>query len=64
MGEFEDKLNSILSDPEQMDKIAGLAKSLMGGEQETKESSAFDGLGAMFGAESGMDLGKMARLLS
>ena len=64
MGEFEDKLNSILGDPEQMDKIAGLAKSLMGGEPETKENSAFDGLGSMFGVESGMDLGKMARLLS
>ena len=31
MGELEDQLNSILSDPEQMAKIAGLAKSLMGG---------------------------------
>ena len=31
MGELEDKLNSILGDPAQMEKIAGLAKSLMGG---------------------------------
>ncbi len=35
MGELEDKLNSILSDPGQMEKIAGLAHSLMGGADET-----------------------------
>lgn len=38
MSEFEDKLNSILNDPEQMDKIANMAKSLMGG--DTTSSSA------------------------
>ena len=32
MSELEDKLNSILADPAQMEKIAGLAKSLMGGD--------------------------------
>ena len=32
MAELEDMLNSVLSDPEQMSKIAGLAKSLMGGD--------------------------------
>lgn len=31
MSEFEDRLNSLLNDPEQMEKIAGMAKSLMGG---------------------------------
>ena len=31
MDELEDKLNSILSDPGQMEKIAGLARTLMGG---------------------------------
>lgn len=31
MNELEEQLNSILSDPEQMEKIAGLARSLMGG---------------------------------
>ena len=30
MGELEDQLNSILSDPKQMEQIAGLARSLMG----------------------------------
>ena len=32
MGELEDRLNSILSDPEQMRRISSLAQSLMGGE--------------------------------
>ena len=31
MAELEDMLNQVLSDPGQMNKIAGLAKSLMGG---------------------------------
>ena len=30
MSELEDRLNSILSDPKQMEQIAGLARSLMG----------------------------------
>ena len=36
MGEFEDRINSVLNDPEQMDKIANLAKSLMGGDGQIK----------------------------
>ena len=32
MNEFEDRLNSLLSDPSQMEKIANIAKSIMGGE--------------------------------
>ncbi len=39
MGEFEDKLNSILSSPKDMEKILGLARELsgsLGGEKETK----------------------------
>ncbi len=31
MDELEDKLNSILSDPGQMEKIAGLARTLVAG---------------------------------
>ena len=34
LSELEEQLNSILSDPEQMEKIAGLARSLMGGGEE------------------------------
>lgn len=33
MSEFEEKLNAILSDPEEMAKITRLASELMGGEQ-------------------------------
>ncbi len=32
MSDLEDRLNSILSDPEQMRRISSLAQSLMGGE--------------------------------
>ena len=32
MAELEDMINSVLSDPEQMSKIMGMAQSLMGGE--------------------------------
>ena len=49
MGELEDKLNSILGDPAQMEKIAGLAKSLMGGgggpAQDSAPASPFGELG-------------------
>ncbi len=55
MGELEDQLNSILSDPAQMEKIAGLARSLMGGEaQETPPSSP--------PGEAGIDAGLLQRL--
>lgn len=52
MSEFEDRLNSILNDPEQMDKIANMAKSLMGGDGTTANpaqavpAQPFDGLDA------------------
>lgn len=32
MNEFEDKLNSLLNDPKQMESFASFAKSIMGGE--------------------------------
>lgn len=32
MGELEEMLNGVLSDPEQMERIGSLARSLMGGE--------------------------------
>lgn len=44
MSEFEDRINSVLSDPEQMDKIANLAKSLMGGEAPQKAPSEEGGM--------------------
>ena len=55
MSEFEDRINSVLNDPEQMDKIANLAKSLMGG----KGQSADAGDGGMMGK-----LGELAKSFS
>ena len=43
MGEFEDKLNSILSSPKDMEKILGLARELsgsLGGGDEQKDTAA------------------------
>lgn len=44
MSEFEDKLNELLNDPGQMERIAGIAKSLMGGEAPP-ETCAGHGVG-------------------
>ena len=54
MGELEDQLNSILSDPKQMEQIAGLARSLMGG----GEAKAAPEPG-----EPGVDPGQLQRLM-
>jgi len=40
MSELEEQLNSILSDPKQMEQIAGLARTLMGGGNKEKEEAA------------------------
>ena len=51
MSEFEDKLNSVLGDPAQMEKIANLAKTLMGGDGGAPEPSPepFGGLDIRIG---------------
>ena len=70
MSEFEDTVNSILNDPQQMEKIAGIAKSLMGGEGVHAAPPAADkGMESMFSLlrgneDSGLDLGKISKLLS
>ena len=78
MSEFEDRVNSILGDPAQMEKIANLAKSFMGGENSSGEreqaAGGFGGLGELArsflggdGEESGLDMaaiGRIGRLLS
>jgi hypothetical protein len=48
LSEFEDRINSLLNDPKQMDKIAALAKSLMGEEGGTQKPQ-----GTAKAAESG-----------
>lgn len=69
MSEFEDRLNSILNDPAQMEKITLMAKSLMGGSetafepqktQPKQESSLFESfdpalLGRLTKTMSGMN---------
>lgn len=40
MSEFEDRLNSILSSPEQMSKIMGIAQNFMSHGEEKREQSA------------------------
>ena len=69
MSEFEDRLNSILNDPMQMEKITLMAKSLVGGDesapkpqkmQPKQESSVFESfdpalLGRVTKAMSGMN---------
>ena len=55
MGELEDRLNSILSDPEQMRRISSLAQTLMGGGEpstaaEKAESKPESGLPGALGS--------------
>lgn len=70
MSEFEDKVNSILNDPQQMEKIAGLAKTLMGGEsQQSAPENSENGMASVFssllgGDDSAFDIGKISRILS
>ena len=52
MSELEDRLNSILNDPEQMAQISSLAQSLMGGAGGQSPSSP-EGLAAMAETLSG-----------
>lgn len=52
MSELEDRLNSILNDPEQMARISSLAQSLMGGGTDAGESGPKE-LSQLAGALSG-----------
>ena len=61
MSEFEDRINSILSDPEQMNKITNLAKSFMGGEN-SKQAEGLD-IGSQLGIDSAT-IGKISRLIN
>ncbi len=60
MAALEEMINSVLSDPEQMDKIMGMAQSLMGGESRSPAPEQ----GGIF--PEGLDpkmLGKMQQLM-
>ena len=65
MSEFEDRLNSILNDPDRMEQITSMAKSLMGTDEQApnppkthagKESGIFETL------DPGM-LGRLAKVM-
>ena len=70
MSELEDKINGILGDPAQMEKIAGLAKSLMGGgdsgdapAEKTKSGGGLDSLmQCLSGSDGAIDPAMLARL--
>ena len=52
MDDFGDKLNAILNDPAALSRIGELAKSVMGGDQETK------------GEEPELDPGLISRVMA
>lgn len=60
MSEFEDRINSVLKDPEQMDKIASLAKSLMGGGAQSMDSGDGGMMGKLGELEKGLSGGGSA----
>ena len=43
MSEWEERINSILGDPEQMSRISALAQSLMGGQEQAAPPSMDEG---------------------
>ena len=70
MSEWEDRINQILSDPEQMDRIAEMARSLMGEEAAPPEQSGGLGplpdlgqlAGSLLGGTGGGDAAMLGRL--
>ena len=69
MSELEDKINGILGDPVQMEKIAGLAKSLMGGSDSgsdtaEKAKSAGGGLDSLMQSLGGGEGARLSRAFS
>ena len=59
MSEFEEKLNSLLNDPEQMGKITQMAKSLMDGGQESLPARAVPAVSAS--PDLGIDMDMLAK---
>ena len=60
MSELEDKINSLLSSPEDMEKITKLAQSFMGGGgEQTSGTEAQPNLASMLG---GLDPGMLASI--
>lgn len=66
MSELEDRINAVLGDPEQLEKITRMARSLMGGGGEAAKNESQQSPASMFG-ELGLDgetMGRISRLLS
>ena len=66
MSELEERINAVLGDPAQMEKITKMARSLMGGGGENSQSTAPANPTSMLG-ELGLDgetMGRISRLLS
>lgn len=66
MSELEDRINSVLGDPKQMEKIAKLAKSFMaGGDVGASASGSASASEGLFGADLDPKLiGRISKLLS
>ena len=67
MGDWEDQLNRILNDPEQMAQLSQMARSLMGGGEAAEPSEARPaGPAGAFGdlADLGLDAGMLGRAVS
>ncbi|MGI6012684.1 MAG: hypothetical protein ACOX7K_00150 [Oscillospiraceae bacterium] len=60
MSEFEEKLNSLLNDPEQMGKITQMAKSLMDGGQDALPARTAPAASDAF--DLGIDMEMVAKL--
>ena len=58
MSDFEEKLNKLLNDPEEMERFAGFAKSLMSGSADEQPEPAPDIDPSMLKKISGMLSGK------
>ena len=61
MGDFEEKLNSLLNDPKQMEQITAMAKSLMGGSETAAQPPKSTGSGVA-GLLEGIDPTTLGRL--
>ena len=69
MSEFEDKLNKILSSPDDLEKIMGMAKSLTGslgakdGEEEPKSAPDLSSIGSLLGNIDPKMIGLVTRMM-
>ena len=70
MSELEDRINSVLNDPEQLARISAMAQSLMGGAPQTEAADAQKpetppsaALGNIMKDLPGLDLASLSKLL-